>query len=300
LCYHGLSLDDEHEWNPNLYITPQQFRSRLQSLKDMNASVLPLQDALAHLHAHSLPPRSVVITFDDGFYDFFCHGLPALSEFSYPCTVYLTTYYCGRKLPVITLTLDYLLWKSKVSSVELPEWGIRTPHAIRTYAERQQVVQRLIAWMEANGLTTIEKSEIASRMAERLGIDDVDLVNRRMLQIMSREEAKQISEAGVDIQLHTHRHRSPRDRDLFRREILDNRDVILEITGQNPAHFCYPSGYHVPEFLPWLEELGVQSATTCRKGLATRDSADLVLPRVLDDATLDAVRFESFVSGVFA
>jgi peptidoglycan/xylan/chitin deacetylase (PgdA/CDA1 family) len=295
-----LSLNDEHEWLPNLYITPEQFQSRLQCLKDMNASVLPLQHALTLLHDNSLPPRSVVITFDDGFYDFFCHGLPLLSQFSYPCTVYLTTHYCGRELPVITLIVDYLLWKSRLSAVDLPECGIEGSHSISEFWDRQHVVRTVLAWMDAQGLTTIEKNEAARQIAQRVGVDYEDVLKRRILQIVSREEAKQMARAGIDIQLHTHRHCTPRDRDLFHREILDNSDVIFDLTGHRPVHFCYPSGYYVPEFLPWLRELGIRSATTCRKGMATRRSCDLTLPRVLDDITIDPVRFESFVSGVFA
>lgn len=298
LCYHGLSLYDEHEWQPLLYITPERFRQRLTSLRDMNASVLPLNEALTRLHSGSLPPRSAAITFDDGMYDFLIHGVPALSEFGYPATLYLTTYYCKYRVPVITLVLDYLLWKSGKRSVELPEQSIDVPASITTYEERQQVVIRVLKWMEAKELSTLEKDDTARQMAKKLGVDYQEIVDRRLLQIASSEEAVAISRAGVDLELHTHRHRTPRDRDLFWRELQDNSNSIRELTGKTPAHFCYPSGHSLPEFLPWLREFGVKSATTCERGLAARSSDDLLLPRVLDDSTVDAVRFESFVSGL--
>ncbi len=299
LCYHGLSLDDEHEWLPHLYMRPELFRGRLASLRDMRASVLPLDEAITRLHAGSLPPRSVVITFDDGLYDFLHHGVPILSDFGYPSTLYLTTYYCKYRLPVIVLILDYLFWKSRLTSIDLPEQNIEESMPIQTFTERQQVVGRVLSWMEAKGLSTVEKDGVAREISARLGVDYENLLNRRILQIVSMEEAQQISRAGVDLQLHTHRHRTPRNRELFQREIRDNRNCILEITGNKAAdHFCYPSGHHLPEFLPWLGELGVKSATTCEPGLARRRSEDLVLPRVLDDSTVDPVRFESIVSGL--
>src|SRR5579875_2034949 len=229
LCYHGLSLDDEHEWHPNLYITPQLFRRRLQRLRHWRANVLPLGEALTRLQNNTLPERSVAITFDDGFYDFVRHAVPILSEFSYPCTLYLTTYYCAHRLPVISVFLDYLLWKSKLAQVALPDFGVPEMSPIRAYTERQQVVKKVLAFMEEQRLNTSEKHTLACQIASRVSVDSDDLVKRRILQIMTADEAVAISRAGIDIQLHTHRHRTPRDRDLFRREIVDNRSRIEEI-----------------------------------------------------------------------
>ena len=33
LAYHGVSQHDEHEWNPELYMSPEQFRSRMTLLR---------------------------------------------------------------------------------------------------------------------------------------------------------------------------------------------------------------------------------------------------------------------------
>src|SRR5579862_8925819 len=118
LCYHGISLRDEHEWAGGLYVTPGFFRRRLEFLRDWNANVLPLAEGLTRLREGTLPPRSVVLTFDDGFYDFYAHAFPALREFEYPCTVYLTTWYTRHRVPIFNLVVNYLLWKRGESSGE--------------------------------------------------------------------------------------------------------------------------------------------------------------------------------------
>ena len=46
LCYHGISIDDEHQWMTKLFITPEDFRGRLQALRDMGAKVLRTGAAL--------------------------------------------------------------------------------------------------------------------------------------------------------------------------------------------------------------------------------------------------------------
>src|SRR4029453_15529769 len=99
-----------------------------------------------------------------------------------------------------------------------------------------------------------------------------------MPHLMKRSEVAELSEDGVDFQLHTHRHRTPRDRDLYVKEILDNRARIEEMTESRPSPFCYPSGIYQREFLPWLKDVQVTTATTCDPGMASRRSNPLLLP----------------------
>src|SRR5215210_7154551 len=121
LAYHGISLDDEHEWNPSLYITPARFRRRMQLLRDSNCTVLPLGEALRSLYDENLPERSVALTFDDGNYDFLREAQPVLREFDFPATVYLTTYYSLNPRPVFDVICSYLLWKGRNQQLDLKE-----------------------------------------------------------------------------------------------------------------------------------------------------------------------------------
>jgi peptidoglycan/xylan/chitin deacetylase (PgdA/CDA1 family) len=300
LCYHGLSLRDEHEWAGHLFITPERFRQRLQCLQDIKANVLPLSEAIERLNAGKLPPRSVAITFDDGFYDFLAHAVPIVSAFGFPCTLYLTTYYSGRRMPIVNLALDYLIWKSGSRCISFPEQGLVTEMDTSNWQGRIEVVRRLGEWFDKQNFTTEQKDDFARSLAGRFGIDYEELLRSRLLQIMTPEEASRAANAGIDIQLHTHRHRTPRDQRLFEREIIDNRARIAEITGSIPDHFCYPSGVYADEFLPWLRNLAVKTATTCERGFATPANNRLLLPRLLDDSNLSLLQFEAFVSGVLS
>jgi len=298
LCYHGIALRDEHEWLGQLYITPDRFHQRLETLKSYGANVVPLNEGIERLRTHSLPPRSVVITFDDGFHDFHHHAVPILLSFGYPCTLYLTTHYCEYRVPIFNLIVSYMLWKSGHSDFNFPAIGIENPMPVRGYRERARAVQAIMHWTNTRRMTTLAKDQVARELAARLRIDYDDLVRNRLLQIMSSSEVNAIAKSGVQVQLHTHRHRTPRDRDLFEREIRDNRERILEYTGSEPFHFCYPSGDYAYEFLPWLRDLGVRSATTCEPGLAKRASEPLLLPRFLDATSVSDIDFESWLCGV--
>lgn len=285
LCYHGISLRDEHEWEGGLYLTPQQFRDRLQWLRESGANVLPLSVALDLLEKRSLPPRSVALTFDDGFYDFYRHAVPLLSEFGFPCTVYLTTFYCDYRLPIFNLVINYILWKSSRSA--------GTPQEARL-----SEVRRYVDDARAQKLDTEARDAIARQCAESHGVDYDSILRDRLFQLMSPEEVSMAAKKGIDVQLHTHRHRTPLDRELFVREIRDNSRRIEEFTGRAPRHFCYPSGVTAPDFLPWLRECGVRSATTCEPGLISQRSERLMLPRYLDGGGMERIDFEGWLSGI--
>jgi peptidoglycan/xylan/chitin deacetylase (PgdA/CDA1 family) len=118
---------------------------------------------------------------------------------------------------------------------------------------------------------------------------------------MTAEEVRQVSAAGVDVQLHTHRHRTPDDCAAFVKEIEDNRASLDAILGPgHRAHFCYPSGVYRASFLPWLRQAGIASATTCDFGLATAVGALLLLPRLVDTGNISPLEFEAWLTGAAA
>lgn len=300
LCYHGFSIDDEHQWNPSLYIDTRTFRNRLEMLRSGGYRVLPLGEALHALYRNKLPPRSVVITIDDGSYDFYAYGYPMLREYGFPATVYASTFYCKFQAPVFDVACAYILWKSIGRTFDMtglvPDGG---EYAITDREAWRRIQVRIIRNFRELALSADEKDEWLNVLAGRVGFDIASLRARRMLHYMTPVELREISQNGVDLQLHTHRHRTPRDRTLFVREIEDNIREIQEMTGSStrPTHFCYPCGDYEPLYFEWLRELGVESATTCQPGLATSRSNPLELPRLLDMPTLSSLEIEGWLSG---
>jgi len=299
LCFHGISLDDEHLWRPALYMEPQRLEEHLELLKQTRCSVLPLGEALQRLRGGDLPPRSVAITFDDGTYDFYRHARPLLSQYGYPATVYLTTYYTAFELPVFNVICSYMLWKRRGTVLDSgAEIGLTGPLDLRTESTRYSVVLRLVEMAARENLGVREQDAVAARLAQFLDVDFSEIKSKRILQLMNPREVEEIANSGIDVQLHTHRHRTPEDEGLFRREIQDNRNRIRELISKDAVHFCYPSGVYRRSFLDWLEKEGVVSSTTCDVGLATQQSENLLLPRFIDNQNRTSIDFESWITGV--
>jgi peptidoglycan/xylan/chitin deacetylase (PgdA/CDA1 family) len=299
LSYHGVSMADEHEWNPGLYMSQPDLETRCELLRASRCAVLSLSDAIQAMYASTLPPRSVAVTFDDGYADFHERAYPVLSKFDIPATVYLTTLRCGRDLPVFGLVIDYMLWKAR-GVVELPHGvdGLPIRFDLRTKRGRPDALQAVIAASKRNdGKTIDEKHEFARQIGVWLGVDYDDITRRRLLTIMSHDEVKTLAARGIAFELHTHSHTTPREPDLFEREIATNREAIHEMIGRDATHFCYPSGAYRPEFLPWLSRERVVSATTCDTGLSSPASNPLLLPRFVDSAACSTVEFEGWLSG---
>ena len=299
LCYHGISLEDEHQWRPGLYMEPRTLEQRLRILRTGDYNVLPLGEALQRLYAKELPRRSVSITFDDGTYDFYKQAYPIVKRYGLPVTVYQTTYYSDRRLPVFNLICSYLLWKRRgVVFSNGRELGLNSTMDLRTEDSRQAIVTALINLSATQNLSGLEKNEVACRLAGLLDIDYARLLQKRILQVMGAPEIAELSRDGVDFQLHTHRHRMPKDKSLFQKEIEDNRACLRGVSQKEAVHFCYPSGFYCQQFLPWLKAEGVISATTCDTGLATYRSDALLLPRFIDTTGGSGLDLESWLTGV--
>ena len=230
LCYHGVSIEDEDQWRPSLYMTAQQFQRRLSILKEGRYAVLPLSEALERLYRKDLPPRSVALTFDDGGYDFYTKAWPLLQQYAFPATVYLTTYYAETQRPIFNLICSYILWKARGAKVvNLKEFGIDSGVDLGSEQMRGDVVRQLMDWTAQRNLKGEEKDQVAASLAETLAVDYEELRRKRLLQIINSKEVKQLASRGVDFQLHTHRHRTPMIEEQFRREIRDNRDWLDQI-----------------------------------------------------------------------
>lgn len=77
---------------PDTEITPQAFEAQMKELKDKNIPVIGMQDFLAWKRGEkAIPPRSAIITFDDGWKSQFDVAWPILKKFGYPLTMFIYT-----------------------------------------------------------------------------------------------------------------------------------------------------------------------------------------------------------------
>ena len=79
------------------YCHVTRFESQMRMLSRAGYAVISLDEAAAGLRGETtLPPRPVVLTFDDGYVDFLECVAPVLKEHGYPATVYAVAGMLGR------------------------------------------------------------------------------------------------------------------------------------------------------------------------------------------------------------
>ena len=112
-------------------VSPSTFDEQMAQLGELDYTVVSLDDVLAHyVDRRPLPPRAVLITFDDGYLDNLEQAVPVLQKYGYPAVLFAPIAYLGanRPLPhdehlavrgIVNPTLD---WKQLA---ELEQAGVR-------------------------------------------------------------------------------------------------------------------------------------------------------------------------------
>jgi peptidoglycan/xylan/chitin deacetylase (PgdA/CDA1 family) len=115
LMYHSVAEDVDGNLSPyfRTVTTPKAFDAQMQFLSQSGFQALTLSQALSTLSEPAAgaihragkpgapdvtrpPPRPIVITFDDGFRDFYTTAFPIMRRYDFVATVFVTTGYLGK------------------------------------------------------------------------------------------------------------------------------------------------------------------------------------------------------------
>ena len=300
LCYHGASTNDEHLYEPFLFIQPEVFERRMRILQRLGLPVVSLESATQMLNTGSVQNGEVAITFDDGWKSTLTHLAPTLKSFGFPASLFVTTYYCVRQQDVFNVVVWYMTTMTQRTQVHLEGVHPEIDGYYDLMQGRHDTAIRWIRFAETN-FAPAERHGVLEKFAGALGMDLEAVLRDDRFKFMSAEEIARIEkDYDIDVQLHTHRHSLPATsaQDCVD-EVEENRKLLDEWTGKRCTQFCYPSGAYEPQHLEWLEGMGIQSAVTCDEGLNEPRGNPLLIKRYLDRNTWTDIEFEAAVSGVF-
>ncbi|MFL7891007.1 MAG: polysaccharide deacetylase family protein [Anaerolineales bacterium] len=88
LLYH--SIPDQSSPNERYKVSAENFNQQMRQLHEWGYSTISIETLVAHLaQGDSLPPRPIVITFDDGYQDIFENAFPIMERYGFSGTVYI-------------------------------------------------------------------------------------------------------------------------------------------------------------------------------------------------------------------
>lgn len=90
LMYHGISRDVAGgEPGAKVHVTPRLFAEQMRYLHQAGYRTIDIAGALGELKTGPIPSRTVVITFDDGYRDFYTLAFPILNSCGFSASVFL-------------------------------------------------------------------------------------------------------------------------------------------------------------------------------------------------------------------
>ncbi len=152
LFYHKINYPHPSAKEKNLYVDPKSFYYQMRYLKWRRYIPICLDELVNGIKGKKkLPPKPIVLTFDDGYEDNYTFAFPILRKFDFKATIFLVTKDIGKVSGVWIdsrekLKTPLLNWRQ---IKEMKEWGIdfqshTHTHPVLTKLKNDQIKKELI------------------------------------------------------------------------------------------------------------------------------------------------------------
>lgn len=257
LCYHGIrKASDGPLPFADLHVDVEVFEAHCRFIAEACTPISMEQFRAARAGAAVLPPRPVLVTFDDGYRSVLDRALPFLERYGIPAIVFV----CSD--PVLR---SQRFWFDTLAERDGAD------------AVPRAAAHPYDAWCAL-------RESLATRFDESDAHRPMTVAELRQL----------ASSTLVEIGGHTQSH--PRlalaDIEAQRREILGCRTALEEVLGAPVRTFAYPFGeprtHYTDDTVTAVRNAGFDTAFTTRPSFVGRDSDAFQLPRfVMLDAVSD-------------
>ena len=280
LMYHRIGPDLS---GGGLAVSPSHFGEHLRALRSAfhPVSLAALVRSLGH---GGLPPRSVAITFDDGYLDNLVEAKPLLEHWNVPATVFVVSGYVGSGKRFWWDELEEICLGSNLpDELELDIGG-----RLRKWKSAPEQPRDFFRGLrEALGpLQGRERDEMLKQLWHLCGRMPSDF-----RETLSADELRQLAKGGlVEIGAHTVTHPSLTDVPSSRQvnEIRSSRLQLTEFLDQDVRLFSYPFGAYDATVASSARAAEVSCACTTIGDAVDASTDPYRLPRLhVDDCSPD-------------
>ncbi len=244
LAYHRvLPAAHDENWPFDIELissTPAEFRWQMQFVARHFRPVTVQQVAAAAAGGEPLPPRSVLVTFDDGFADNYQHAFPILRSIGMPACVFVSTDLVGTNRKFWFEIIAHLILRvPEGSSFELADG--RTKTIAGPSSERRKIIRSLLAQLKS--LTDAQRVLFVERFDEkfgRFGDSDASHLSRSL----TWDEIREMAKGGIEFGSHgaSHSILAKLSENELDGELTRSRDRLAAELQTKPLAIAYPVG----------------------------------------------------------
>ena len=233
LMYHRI----KNESDPFPGTTARTFEMQMRWLKK-NCTVITPEELADAARAPVTGRPHVLLTFDDGFRDYYDNACPVLRELGFTGLVFLATGAMDDQVLIWTDAVTWATHSTRQPSVTLP-WDTQQRMVIDDPHSRHKLAETCKRYLK--GIPNQERQAWLKKLTQALKVDPDDGALPR--QMLSWDEVR----ATMDCTRyggHTHNHPilSQLDEATMEAEIATCRKRIIEETQVEPRYFAYPNG----------------------------------------------------------
>jgi len=308
LTYHGVLPAGYSVVDPALdgnLVSADSFRRQLTFLKGQYNVISPEEFLLWCEAGHELPPRSVLLTCDDGMRNSLSDMLPFLQEAGLTCLFFVTGASLADTPTMLWYEELYLMFLAGPENftLELLEIGLQA------HADRRE--KRSLWWELVKKLSFYDSDRrrtLLERIRMQLGLSEQwdaeyrgDPAGKRFL-VLNQTELRQLASAGMCIGAHTSSHPmlSHLPPELAWSEISGTKHNLEQTLGKKIWALAYPFGDSLSvtsREIQMAERAGFQCAFLNLGGGFGLQTPKFALPRVHVTAEMTLAEFEAHISG---
>lgn len=286
LMYHRVGSFEKDPFE--LAIDDSTFEEQVKHLKE-NYTILK-SDA----RWSDIDEKSVVLTFDDGYVDFYSKVYPVLKKYNVPATVFIST---GNIDTYNEFWWDELEKLFSETSMIPEEITIIDDKFIKDdYSDDESLLFAIHKVLLS--LPHLERKKIINSLKKQFNFSPL---KRDEYRVLTRDEiAKLADDPLITIGAHTVSHIvcDKENEDAQRREIIESKEKLEEIIKKPVRVFAYPNGGYNERTQEILSECGFIRAFTVELGCADENSPQYQIPRNVVKAW-EGKNFESVMRGMF-
>lgn len=269
LNYHRVNYINDpqfHYLKEIVSVTPEMFERHMAFTKQ-HFNVIDVQTLSDFVEkGRALPPRSCLITFDDGYLDNYTYAYPVLKKYGLPAVIFLMTSAMDDPKVPWWDEMAYYFSRTRKPSADLPLIGT---HSLATAQDRDAVRDVLLHKLKE--IPQAQKEAELKRIGQAV---EVDVPPRDRNLFVTWDQVREMVADGVACQPHTVNHPILTRIDAAqRREELKGSFAKIEEETKRPAiAFAYPNGMptdYNQDCMQALREVGCKVAFTMTPDLAS-------------------------------